>query len=373
MGNPRLRYRDIIGQEKIVTRLKAFTDFFVESGGTPGHVLLIGEDGMGKAGIATAFCNERNVGFQEVDAVTLEVTGDLTALLTNLRPNQVLFLQNIHRLRGNLCSRLRGALRDGRLEINIGQGPAQRTHIMDLNPFTLIGTCLKESDCPKELLREFSLILTMQPYSKEELEGLAQSMAHFSSLALEPASAELIARACNGRPGHLETTLRQVARAINKNVISEADVLKVFLAFGVNVGREIVPNGMGKLQDMSGQEFELLISGLLTSMGFHAEMTKTTGDGGIDIIAVLDGPILGGRYLFQCKRFSPDNLVGAPTVRDFYGAVTADRAVKGIFITTSDFTTQAREFGQKVGVELINSERLGKLLLEYQLIETHND
>ena len=93
-------------------------------------------------------------------------------------------------------------------------------------------------------------------------------------------------------------------------------------------------------------------------------MTKTTGDGGIDIVAVLDKAIVGGRYLFQCKRYSADNPVGAAMVRDFYGAVTADRATKGIFITTSDFTPQAREFGEKVGLELIDLARLQALLAE---------
>jgi restriction system protein len=101
-------------------------------------------------------------------------------------------------------------------------------------------------------------------------------------------------------------------------------------------------------------------------------MKKTTGDGGIDIIATLDKSIVGGRYLFQCKRFAPDNLVGAPTVRDFYGAVTADRAVKGILISTSDFTVQAREFAQRVGVELIDAAQLQRLLLDHQMLESQN-
>jgi restriction system protein len=105
-------------------------------------------------------------------------------------------------------------------------------------------------------------------------------------------------------------------------------------------------------------------------MGFRTELTKTSGDGGIDIIAVLDRPIFRGRYLFQCKRYSQDNLVSAPAIRDFYGAVTADRATKGIFITTSEFTTQARDFGEKVGIELIDSHILESLFGEYALMES---
>lgn len=373
MGNPRLFFRDIIGQEDIVARLKSFTDYFAGTGGTPGHILLTGEDGMGKGSLVTAFCNERDVGLQEVDAVSLEIQGDVTALLTNLKLNQVLFLSNIHRLRSSPGARIRQALREGRLDIVIGLGPKARTHVMEVRPFTFIASCPKRIDCPVELLSEFSLTLSLQPYSELELQSLASSIASGAGLTLESGAAVLIARTCDGRPGHLESSLMRVFRAINKSAISEEDVLKAFMAFGVNVSQGKLSIGIGNLQNLSGQDFEKLISELLTRMGFQTEMTKTTGDGGIDIIAKLDKPIFGGLYLFQCKRFAPDNLVGAPTVRDFYGAVTADRAVKGIFITTSEFTLQAREFGRKVGIELIDSEQLQKLLLEYHLIESQND
>ena len=369
MGNSRLFFRDIIGQEDIVARLKAFIDYFASTGGTPGHILLVGEDGMGKASFATAVSNERDVAFQEVDAASLEIQGDLTARLTNFKLNEVVFISGIHRLRSSLSVKLQEVMREGRLDIIIGN----RTHVMDLRPFTLIGSCHKKSDCPAGLLGAFSLILSFQPYSALELQSLVQRIAHDSGLTVEANAAELIARTCDGRPGHLETIVKRVARAINKSALSEDDVLKALLAFGVSVSRDNSSRGIGNLQNLSGQEFEMLISGLLTRMGFQAEMTKTTGDGGIDIIAVLDKPIFGGRYLFQCKRFAPDNLVGAPTVRDFYGAVTADRAVKGIFITTSEFTVQAREFARKVGVELIDLEHLQKLLLEFQLIESQSD
>ena len=101
-------------------------------------------------------------------------------------------------------------------------------------------------------------------------------------------------------------------------------------------------------------------------MGFRTEMTGATGDGGIDIVATLDRPLIGGRYLIQCKRFAPDNLVGAATVRDFYGAVTADRqAVKGILITTSGFTSQALAFAQQLPIELIGGQQLRMLLAQH--------
>ncbi len=127
--------------------------------------------------------------------------------------------------------------------------------------------------------------------------------------------------------------------------------------------------GSARIEGLSGIEFEKVIATLLERMGFHAQMTKASGDGGIDIEATLDKAIVGGRYLFQCKRYGPDNVVGSPLVRDFYGAVMAERAVKGIFITTSGFTEQAREFAKKVGLELLDGVQLRRLLISSGLSE----
>lgn len=122
------------------------------------------------------------------------------------------------------------------------------------------------------------------------------------------------------------------------------------------------------LDIISGLEFETLIALLLDHMGFCTEMTRTSGDGGVDIIATLDQPLIGGRYLVQCKRYAQSSLVGAATVREFFGAVTADpRATKGILITTSGFTSQAREFAVGTPIELIGREDLLRLLVQYGL------
>jgi Flp pilus assembly protein TadD/HJR/Mrr/RecB family endonuclease len=124
----------------------------------------------------------------------------------------------------------------------------------------------------------------------------------------------------------------------------------------------------GGLDTLSGTEFEGLITRLLERMGFRAEMTKASGDGGIDIVATLDQPVTGGRYLIQCKRYAQDSPVGAAAVREFYGALTADRhAVKGILITTSGFTAQAQEFAGELPIELIGRDQLQRLLEKHGL------
>lgn len=360
---------DLIGQKTPVTRLQELAEFVNSTEGLLGHILFVGDDGMGKASIAKALANQLDVAFYVCDASMLQQQGDLTAIITNLRERQVLLMERIHLLDRFLVERLRTALRDSKLEITIGQGKAARKHDMEIRPFTLIGTCPQKADCSPSLATEFSLILSAQPYSALELRNITQAIALKRGVDIDEGAAMLLAENCDGRPGHLDQLFQRFARAINKKMIKEQDILNAFQAFGIPTKRIKETNGNFDLQSLSGQDFEQLITALLSRMGFLAEMTKTSGDGGIDIVAAFDMPIFGGRYLFQCKRFAPDNLVGAPTVRDFFGAVTAERAVKGIFVTTSDFTAQARDFAQKAGVELIGSVQLQALLRDFGLID----
>lgn len=98
------------------------------------------------------------------------------------------------------------------------------------------------------------------------------------------------------------------------------------------------------LEDMTGTEFENLIEKLLIKMGLEVETTKVSGDGGIDLIARSKDTFFSGRYIVQCKRWS--SSIGEPVIRDLYGAVTHERANKGILITNSNFTTSAINFAQ---------------------------
>jgi tetratricopeptide (TPR) repeat protein len=126
---------------------------------------------------------------------------------------------------------------------------------------------------------------------------------------------------------------------------------------------------MSSLDTLSGVEFEDLVTRLLARMGFRTETTKASGDGGVDVVATLDQPLTGGRYLIQCKRYAPDSTVGAAMVREFYGALTADRlAIKGILITTSAFTAQATEFTEGLPIELIARDKLQELLERHGLL-----
>lgn len=119
------------------------------------------------------------------------------------------------------------------------------------------------------------------------------------------------------------------------------------------------------INDLSGIEFENLCKDLLQKMGFYVETTKASGDGGIDLIANNSQPFLEGRYIVQCKRYT--GSVGEPIIRDLYGVVCSERANKGILMTTGTFTSSAVFFAQGKNIELIDREKLNKLINQYSI------
>jgi uncharacterized membrane protein YqaE (UPF0057 family) len=121
-----------------------------------------------------------------------------------------------------------------------------------------------------------------------------------------------------------------------------------------------------ELNTMDPLQFEALIRHLLERMGFQASLTKASHDGGIDIEAVNPQPVVGGKLLVQCKRY--DQVVGAAAVRDLYGAVTDARATKGILVTTSHFSPDARRFAEGKPIELIDRPQLEALLAEHRVV-----
>ncbi len=130
---------EFIGQSKAKEQLAIALEAAKSRGEALDHVLLFGPPGLGKTTLATIIANELDVGFQQTSGPALQIQGDLTAILTNLRERQVLFLDEIHRMQPVLEEKLYTALEDYKLDIIIGQGPAARTHVMEIRPFTFIG------------------------------------------------------------------------------------------------------------------------------------------------------------------------------------------------------------------------------------------
>jgi len=117
------------------------------------------------------------------------------------------------------------------------------------------------------------------------------------------------------------------------------------------------------IDTMDGYEFEYFVGNLLRKMGFEVEQTALSGDGGVDIIAHSHELIFKGKYLVQCKRYT--GTIGEPTIRDLYGVVLSQNANKGILITNSFFTQQAKHFAEGKNIELLDGNELNTLILKY--------
>lgn len=355
----------IIGQQGTVQRLRKFAGLYAN--GWPGHVLLTGPDGVGKRTLARAFAREYCPKELEIDAKDIGGSGDLMGIFCNLGNGHGLIITNLQRLRRPVGEPLISGLKDFAVDFVAETSADSKTITIPLLRFTCIATASSRENCQPELVEAFPLILSLSGYSHEDLVEICQRLAGQNKISLTAAAAELIARASDGTPHQVELLVKKLA-GLGKSAMEEDDVAEALSAFGLSL-EAVPPNGgLANLEALSGVDFERLITSLLHHMGFEAVMTKASGDGGVDIVAMLDQPLVGGRYLVQCKRFAVGNLVGAATVREFYGAVTADaRAVKGILITTSDFTNQAKEFARRLPIELIGGARLNKLLSEHGL------
>lgn len=299
---------------------------------------------------------------EELASGKLQRLGDMTAYLTSLEAREALLIINVQELRKPVAEILETALQRFKIDLHIGQGLGGRIHPFECNRFTCIATAPKIGDVPPDLLRCFSVSLTVQPYSIQELKEMTVQLASKIGLVLDEAVAGMLVNAGERSPRSIDQLLRRFTR-FGKTTITEAEAAEALAVFGLGPQQQGSPTNGPDLDRLSGVEFEKVITSMFACMGFRAEMTRATGDGGIDIVAHLDKPIVGGRYLIQCKRFT--GPVGAPIVREFYGAVQADRmAVKGILITTSGFTDQAREFAETLPIELIDRRTLDVLLAD---------
>ena len=115
-------------------------------------------------------------------------------------------------------------------------------------------------------------------------------------------------------------------------------------------------------------DFEKLTRDLFAKLGFESIVTKQSGDGGVDVVAVNNGVIFRGKYLVQCKRYRTSNKVSRPEVTAFFGRVASEPGAKGIFVTSSSFTRGAKEFAQSNGINLIDGEELERLVLRHGLM-----
>ncbi len=356
--------QEFVGQVELVRRLQAMVASCKTKATVFPHVLLIGSQGLGGTTIAHCVARELGVNLHVAEAQDLDAA-DLAACVNNLEAHDVLFLPDLGRMRRPVVKRLTGAMLNFQFSIIVGEGMGARTTKLSVNPFSCLATVTREGECDPELLRAFLLALKFKPYTTDEMRQITEQMTSRLQISLEPQTVSLIARASKGSPGEVEKIVRWLSRQ-GVDCLSEQDARAALDLIGISADKFESPDAARDFALFHPLEFERFITGLLHQMGFEAQTTKASGDGGIDIEAVLDRPIVGGRYLFQCKRFAEDNPVGSAAIREFYGALIADRkAAKGVFITTSIFTPQARDFAQGLSIELIDGEQLRRLLNEH--------
>ena len=204
------RLAEFIGQTKAKEQLAIALEAAKSRGEALDHVLLFGPPGLGKTTLATIIANELEVGFQQTSGPALQIQGDLTAILTNLRERQVLFLDEIHRLQPVLEEKLYTALEDYKLDIIIGQGPAARTHVMEIKPFTFVAATTRPGLLSSPLRSRFGILLRLEFYTDDELRYVVQRSAEVLNVPIDEDGAAEIAMRSRGTPRIANRLLRRV-------------------------------------------------------------------------------------------------------------------------------------------------------------------
>ncbi|HME33380.1 MAG TPA: Holliday junction branch migration DNA helicase RuvB [Terriglobales bacterium] len=204
------RLREFIGQNKVKDNLEVAILAAKSRGEALDHVLLYGPPGLGKTTLANIIANELGVAFQQTSGPTLQIKGDLTAVLTNLREKQVLFIDEVHRMQPVLEELLYSALEDYKLDIIIGQGPSARTHTIEVRPFTFIGATTRAGLLTAPLRSRFGIVLRLEFYTHEDLKIILERSAEILGVEIDEPGAMEIATRCRGTPRIANRLLRRV-------------------------------------------------------------------------------------------------------------------------------------------------------------------
>ena len=304
---------DYVGQPSVREQMNIFIQAAKLRNEALDHLLIFGPPGLGKTTLANIVANEMDVNIRSTSGPVLEKAGDLAAMLTNLEPYDVLFIDEIHRLSPAIEEVLYPAMEDYQLDIMIGEGPAARSIKLDLPPFTLVGATTRAGSLTSPLRDRFGIVQRLEFYSVEDLTSIVQRSAECLNLDLSENGAHEIARRSRGTPRIANRLLRRVRdyADVRNNGIISSEIAKQALSMldvdsegfdfmDIKLLQSIVerfdggPVGLDNLAAAIGEErdtIEDVLEPYLIQQGFLQRTPR--------------GRIATQRTYEQLKRFSP--------------------------------------------------------------------
>lgn len=215
---------EYIGQEEVRSQMRVFIDAARKRNEALDHTLIFGPPGLGKTTLANIISHELGVNLRQTSGPVLEKAGDVAAILTNLQENDVLFIDEIHRLSSVIEELLYPAMEDYKLDIMIGEGPSARSIKLDLPPFTLVGATTRAGALTSPLRDRFGIVQRLEFYSVDALTSIVKRSADLQNLKTEAEGVFEIARRARGTPRIANRLLRRVrdyAEVTGEGVITQ--------------------------------------------------------------------------------------------------------------------------------------------------------